>query len=328
MKLYKVGDYYHYEDNNITQDIHPSRIDIFDMKDGRVRISMDSVGRSNVLNVQEHFLIADVLDKDGIPHGTTYEDIISSLNTGLDVNPQNQITPPIDALFIESISSFTLSADTGVSGTTSLVQTFEAAPGHGIVVGNELLLLDASSDRSLQVVAVGVSTDTITIDRPLDHDFTAAATLGSITNSNMAVAGSIASPRIFTLKAESIPYDFTRFLLTMRSATSMDDAKFGGITALTNGVIFRMIGDFQKTIFNFKTNQEIKQFCHDVTYAPKAPSGEYGLSARLSFNGPEKHGAPLRIRGLNVIQWIVQDDLTGLLAFVGSSQGRETQEEE
>ena len=103
----------------------------------------------------------------------------------------------------------------------------------------------------------------------------------------------------------------------------MDDAKFGNITALTRGLVFRIYNTFQKTIFNFKSNQEIKQFCYDVNYSDNAPAGSTGLSARISFNGDDKHGVTLRIGTGEVIQWIVQDDLTGLDSMKISAQGHE-----
>ena len=331
MKLYKIGDYYHYESDAYTQDIHPSRLDIFDMRDGRVRISIDSLGRSVRLDVQEHFLFAEVLDKDGNPHGTTFQELMASLNTGMDVNPQDQITPPLDSLFVEQISNFTLSVDAVASGVAVLVYTFTATTGHGLVIGNELILLDVAADRSLQAIVINVATNVITIDRPIDHAFAATTTLGRVTNSNMNVVGSLAAPRIFTLRAGSGPHDYTRFLLTMLDDSSMDDSKFGALPALTNGMVFRMYNTpgsgFQKTIWNFKTNSDIKQWCYDVGYSPKSAAGFHGLSARMTFNGPSKHGVPLRIKNLGVIQFIVQDDLTGALRIIASGEGQQTEGE-
>ena len=240
-------------------------------------------------------LPADIEDANGNNPFTTFEEAVESLLGGTEVNLQDQITPPLDSLFVEALSNFTLSADTGVSSTDTLVYTFEATAAHGLIIGNELILLDPVGDRSLQAIVVGVATNTITIDRPIDHLFPAASTLGRITNSNMNVIGSIASPRIFTIRGGLNPDDFTRFLLTMTDDSSMDDGRFGGIPALTNGLVFRIVSDYQKTIFNFKTNQDINQFCFDTRYAPKAPSGLFGFSGRISFNGPSKHGVPLRI---------------------------------
>lgn len=244
----------------------------------------------------------------------------------LTVCVQDQTTEPIDALFNQSVSNFTLSADTTASTEATLNYTFEATGGHGIVVGNELLLLDVIADRALQLVVVGVATNTITIDRPIDHVFPSSTTLGRIVTSDMSILGSLVSPQIFTFRAGTAPVDITRLMLEMIDDTSMDDGKFGGIAALTNGLVLRLYNGRHKTIFNFKTNGDIKEFCYDVSYADKAPAGQFGLSSRITFGGQDKHGVVIRLSGADVLQWVVQDDLTGLTHLSGAVQGHKTQD--
>lgn len=234
---------------------------------------------------------------------------------------QDQVTETIDALFNQSVSNFTLSADTTASTETTLNYVFTATGGHGIIVGNEILLLDVVGDRALQAVVVVVATNTITIDRPIDNVYPSATTLGRIVTSEMAVVGSLAAPQIYTFRAGVDAVDVTRLILTMLDGTAMDDGLFGGIPALTNGLILRIFNGLHKTIFNFKTNLDIKQFCYDLTYSSKAPAGQFGLAARISFGGQDKHGVVLRVSGTDVIQWIVQDDLTGLISLVNSAEG-------
>lgn len=235
---------------------------------------------------------------------------------------QDQVTETIDSLFNQSVSDFTISADTTASTETTLNYTFTATGGHGIAIGNEILLLDTVGDKALQAVVINVVTNTITIDRPIDHVYPSASTLGRIVTSNMNVVGSLASPQIFTFRAGTDAVDVTRLLLTMIGGSStMDDGKFGNITALTNGLVLRIYNGLHKTIFNFKTNSEIKQFCYDVQYSENAPAGDSGLVARITFGGSDKHGVVLRVSGTDVIQWVVQDDLTGLSSIKGSVQG-------
>lgn len=249
--------------------------------------------------------------------------IVAESNGALPVNIQDQHTLPLDALFAQAVSNFTLEEDTVASGITSLVYDFTAATGHGISISNEILLLDVIANRSLQAVVLNVVGDVITLDRPIDLLFPAASTLGRIITSEMAVDGSGTS-QIFSLRAGSPPTDATRFLLTMLGGvTSMDDGKFGNIDALARGLVFRIYNSFQKTMLNFKTNQDIKQFCYDVRYSDNAPAGSTGLSARISYGGAAKHGVTLRIGTNEVIQWIVQDDLTGLSSMKISAQGHE-----
>lgn len=243
-------------------------------------------------------------------------------NGGIPVNVQDQTTPPIDALFAQSISDFTLSADTVASGIIvgSLVYDFVATAAHGIAPADEILLIDVVGNRSFFAKVLSVAVNTITVDRPIDHVFPFATALGRIVTTEMAVNGSV-TPQIFSLRSGAVPTDITRTIMTMLSASSMDDGLFGSLGALTRGLVLRIVNTYQKTIFCFKTNGEIKQFCYDVDYSDKAPAGLYGLTARLTFAGQDKHGVTLRIQDTDVIQWVVQDNLTGLTSLKLSAEG-------
>ena len=229
-------------------------------------------------------------------------------------------TEPIDTLFAESLGSFTLSADTVASGLTagSLVYTFEATAGHGIVATDQIAL--NATDRSLIAYVTNVAVNTITIDVPIDFVYPTASTFGLIINTNLAVDGSI-TPRIFKIQAGLTPIFIRRIIFTITDATVMDDAKFGGLTALTNGIVMRVVDGFQKTILNIKANQDFAQWAYDLTYSDKAPAGVYGVRSRLTFGGLDKHGMIFELSGTGELQIVVQDDLTGLVTFYVSAQG-------
>jgi hypothetical protein len=246
---------------------------------------------------------------------------IDDANGGVEVSRQDQTSEPIDAYFQQEISSFTLAIDTVASTQTTLVYTFTATSGHGIAPLDEILLLDIVGDRALQCRVITVATDLITIDRPIDNIYPAATSLGRIATSNMAVNGAI-TPQIFTFRAGTAPVDACRVLLTMLGdTTTPNDGLFGNITALTRGLVFRIYNGLHKTTFCFKTNLEIKQFCYDVDYADAPPTGQSGVSARISFGGEDKHGVVLRVSGNSVLQWVVQDDLTGMNEIRASVEG-------
>lgn len=247
-------------------------------------------------------------------------------NEGIPVNIQDQTTQPVDTLFARSLSSFTLSADTGVSGETAFVYIFTATAGHGIIAGDEIGLFDAPANRFFFATVLNVAVNVITVDRPIDHNFTAAITEGRIITTEMAVNGSV-TPVIYTLNAGSIPIDITRTIIQMLDATAMDDGTFGGLPALTRGLVFRHFNGWQKTIFCLKTNGEIRQFCYDVEYSPSAPAGQFGLGARITFGGQNKHGVVLRVKNTDVLQWVVQDDLTGLISLKIAAEGHYTLDE-
>jgi hypothetical protein len=186
-------------------------------------------------------------------------------------------------------------------------------------------LLDQAADKFLLFEVLGVAGDLITIDRPIDHAFPAGTTLGRIVTTNLNVDGSI-TPQAFSVRAGQNPSDFVRFLITMTDDSAMDDSRFGGLPALTRGLVFRIVNGFQRTIFCFKTNQDIKQFCYDVNYSSRAPSGYFGFSSRITFGGQSKHGVVLRLGAGDVLQWVVQDDLTGLDTLKIAAEGHEVTE--
>lgn len=243
-------------------------------------------------------------------------------NGGFAVNIQDQTTQPVDAYFAQALSNFTISVNTGVSGVTAgtLVYSFTATAGHGISPGDEIILHDTAANRAFYAEVLSVAVNTITIDRPIDHSFQIATTLGRIVTTHMNVNGSV-TPQIFTVRSGTIPTDFVRFIITITNNTAMDYSKFGGLTALTRGFVFRIVNAFQKTIFCFKTDAEIAQYCYDASYASKAPAGEYGFRARITFGGQDKHGVVLRIGENDYLQWVVQDDLSSLLSLRVAAQG-------
>ncbi len=240
-------------------------------------------------------------------------------NGGTNASIIDDDTEPIDTYFAESLSQFTLAADTVASGllAASLVYDFTATAGHGIVATDQIVLIEA--DRTFITYVTNVAGDVITVDTPIDFVFPSGST-GLIVNTNMAVDGSV-TPRIFKVQAGVTPVFFRRFVMTITDGSSMDDSKFGGIAALTNGLVLRIVNGFQKSIINVKTNSDLRQWAYDLQYADKAPAGVYGVASRLTYAGKEKHGVVLSVSGTSEIQWVVQDDLTGLLTLFQSAMG-------
>jgi len=188
--------------------------------------------------------------------------------------------------------------------------------GHGVVAGEAIYLNEGNNFYEGKVL--GVVVNVISLDTPLGSDFsTASGAIRTVINAN--VDGSV-TPVIFTF---AIPAAFivnlTRFMFYIEDSTVMDDAKFGGLAALTNGVVFRhkVAGPKYWNLFNSKSNGELAERMYDVAYADKSPAGSYGLRGRRTFGTSSKNGAVIQINGAAVdeFQMIVQDDLTGLDVF-------------
>jgi hypothetical protein len=213
-------------------------------------------------------------------------------------------------------------------GDTSL----SVADTTGFIVGNEIKLEETVDDVGVQEIGIMTITavaagapGTLTLDRPLGFDYTTAAVVSNVL-SNMAVSGTLANPEIFEIDPPpGTVWQFTRVLLSITDQTAMDDAKFGGITALTNGVCLRATTAAGRTVVfaNWKSNADMKLDMYDVDYSTKAPSGFFGLNGRWTFTKAEVvaelDGDASPIQKLEVL---IQDNLTALDTFYMRGQGR------
>ena len=205
-----------------------------------------------------------------------------------------------------------------VSGDTIIL----VADTTGFIVGGTIVIKDAAGDVREHhfVVTAVVANTSITVDRPIDNAYTTSATL-EVVSMNMNVVGSLAAPISYILKP---PVDevwhIVRILLSITDASAMDDALFGGLPALTNGVTIREVRSNTTTLTNWKANKDMKEDMYDVDYALKAPAGFYGLNGRWTFKNA---GVALRLDGAegDFIEVLIQDNLTGLVTFRVKGQG-------
>jgi len=163
----------------------------------------------------------------------------------------------------------------------------------------------------------------ITLDTPVDRAFADEDAVISATN-GMNVDGS-GTTQIFQVgpvgAGTGVEIDITRIMGFIEDGTAMDDAKFGGITALTNGIVLRVNNTEISNVWNVKSNGEIGLLCFDTEYTPKAPAGSYGFRFRNTYGGQNKHGVTLRLEAGDTLELLIQDDLTGLSSFNMMAQG-------
>jgi len=193
----------------------------------------------------------------------------------------------------------------------------------GFVVDGHIVIKDASGDimeHHLDITAVVVNTS-ITVDRPIDIAYTTSATLEVVMINMAATVGSLAAPIVYEVTPPSNEvWHIKRVLFSLTDQTAMDDSLFGGITALTNGVVLVEDKAVNQTITNWKTNGHEKEDMYDVSYSLKAPAGFYGFNGRFTF---EKMGAIVKLDGSlgDSLKVYIQDDLTNLDTFRMKAQG-------
>jgi|14BtaG_2_1085337.scaffolds.fasta_scaffold00580_8 hypothetical protein len=163
----------------------------------------------------------------------------------------------------------------------------------------------------------------VTLDTPVDQALPSGSAVAGVTT-NMAVDGS-STTQVFQIgpvaAASTQVVNILRIMGTMLDSTAMDDGKFGGISALTNGCVLRHNNDVIQNIWNVKTNADLALLCYDLRYADKAPGGQFGLNFRNTYGGQNTHGVVIALQPGDTLELLVQDDLTGLDQFKMMAQG-------
>ncbi len=243
---------------------------------------------------------------------------IGSLNGALNVHVEDVHEKIINRHFIQPDSA-TENPNAPVAVNDYIITVDSTT---GFTAGDNVVIKDDSGDVREHVFSIiTVTADTsITLSRRVDVAYTTSAIIEKV-EVNMNIVGSLASPEVFYVQPPSDEvWHITRVLISMTSSTAMDDSKFGGITALTNGVVLEEDKTVDLTITNWKSNSDIKADMFDVNYSDKAPAGSNGLTGRFTF---KKSGAVVKLDGSlgDKLEVYIQDDLTGLDSFEMKAQG-------
>lgn len=183
--------------------------------------------------------------------------------------------------------------------------------GHGASVG-DLIVIQEGTHFYVGTILTLV-TNVATMDSLLDYPFTTAATV-EVGDANLNVDGSSTPVHAKAKPLGSIQWDITRIHVQIIDNVVMDSAKFGGIAALTKGVIFRKTNGPSQNVANVKTNGDLSLLASFYEYDAKAPAGSYGFISHHVFSGQEHLGVTLHVDGdiNDELEVIIQDDLTDL----------------
>ncbi len=213
------------------------------------------------------------------------------------------------------------------ANTTTGSYTITMSAGHGLVAGDCIIIAQNSTNPASYVAKVlSVATNVLTMDTPVDKVFTTASAIILEINQNLNVDGS-GTPVVYDItNGTGQSLYLYRMLIHITDGSVMDTSKFGGISALTRGLVFRVkhVDGSYHNIVNIKNNGDFGELAYDVNYSEKAPSGSYGLGVRFTF---EKLGAVIELHDGDKFEVIVQDDLTGLGAIRVKLEGRFTEAE-
>jgi len=193
--------------------------------------------------------------------------------------------------------------------------------GHGLTGGEEVFI--STTERSQSFSVLDVTTNTITLDSPLA--FNAADGVAGLieVTSNMAVNGEEDRKTFVVTVPESgiESLDIKGCRIHIADNVDMDDSKFGGIGALTRGVVIRKYtpaiwpaNESSEFYFNIKSNLDLQVQLDNLAWSDKAPAGQYGILS--DWRASEDDGITSRINPGDRLEVIIQDDLTDLISMV------------
>jgi len=239
-------------------------------------------------------------------------------NGAVPVNIQDQHSRALDLPFIKANAPPTTLSTDAITGEYTITVTSTT----GFVDDSVIILASGENfyvGRQLGAVVGNV----VTLDTPLDFNYTSGS-IAFAANYHMNVDGST-TPQIFQIgsigKAVDMELDITRIMGYFQDGTVMDDSKFGGIPALTNGVVLRRNNGVMTNFWNAKSNGELSLMTYDFAYSDKAPAGSYGARFRNTYAGQGKHGVTIRLEPGDTLEVIIHDDLTDLEDFIMMAQG-------
>jgi len=238
----------------------------------------------------------------------------------LAVNVHDQTTRSLDFFFGRLDNATTLSVQADPDDTT-ITLTSTTGFVDGTVVG-----IFSADDTDITYLGTQIGApagSVITLDTPIDQEMQINSAVAGVTT-NMAVDGS-STTQVFQIGpvgvGSTLVVDITRIMGHILDSTVMDDGKFGGITALTNGIVLRHNNSVIHNLWNAKSNADLALLCYDFRYADNAPGGQYACNFRNTYGGQHTHGVVIELQPGDYLEVLIQDDLTGLDSFKMMAQG-------
>jgi len=223
------------------------------------------------------------------------------------VEIQDQYTESVDLYaHIDKVNP-SITVDTTLYDESIVVDSIASvAPGDVILI--------CEGNRFYQSIVASAAVLTINLASPLDFAFTTAAIV-HIGTWNLAVDGSGTTQIAHILPPTTAEIDIYQINVSITDNVDMDSAKFGGIAALTNGILFRVVNSTIKNLPLVVNNIGFSEQGFNIQYDPKAPAGVYGFQAKKNYH--EINGISIRLDGStnDEFQCLIRDDLTDLTLF-------------
>lgn len=218
---------------------------------------------------------------------------------------QDQFSEAID-LYLCKLNGTTNPTIAITKGT----QTINVVSNIGAVVGDCINIKDEYN--YFQSIVTNITGTVITIASPVDKDFpiTSSVCFGEwdLSQAN----GSVTPVSYFICPPSKVKYDIYTIIISIEDDSVMYESTFGGLPALTNGIILRVTDGYDKQLFLVTNNGGFTEYGFTTKYSDKVPSGTYAFWAVKNYK--DVNGVSLRIDGNNEdrIEVIIPANLTGL----------------
>ena len=235
-----------------------------------------------------------------------------------DVWIQDQTTPPFHRYFMKEEKTDITLVYPILKGNDTMV----VSSGHGFSGGDWALI--SYGEYSQQTEIVSVNEDTVIITGIFGASLPIDGTNIIRGKIDMVVNGSVSDSIYYCRITGDAPIDIQYFHVFLTDNLEGDDSKFGGIAALTNGVLFYKETDIIQNLGTYKKNQDFIQFGGDPNYLQKAGGGEYSMD--FAFDMRKKYGIVIRVDPIEneSIVAIIRDNLTELSTFRIAAFGQTT----
>jgi hypothetical protein len=248
--------------------------------------------------------------------------VFTRIGNKVDVALQDQTTRNFAWRFKRLLNLVTLATD-GTLGAYTLT----LVSGHSFTTADHIAILE--DGIPYQAGVVDVTGDVITLDTPIPHAFTTAATAAR-TNVECNVDGS-GAPVMFNINPTGrAVWDITHVIFTIIGTGAMDDSLFGDQAALANGIVLRKLESATeyRNIFNAKTNGDFREMFGRAEYTTKVGGGEFSFVSDHQFGAQDGFGTVIRLSGplAQELQILIQDDLTALTKYHVTAIGHEVQD--
>ena len=171
--------------------------------------------------------------------------------------------------------------------------------------------------RFVQLAVVDVVGDIITCQPFFGFDVAPANIIfAKRTSRAMNVDGSVTPVRFSVGPPNGLKWDLARTMITMVVTSNPDDALYGNLAALANGLFFGFENDItQDYLVNVQANAGYRATAYDVEYTTRSSGGgDYGVSIRKSFAGKHHYGVAIRLEGPTNDEFVtyINDNLTAI----------------